>query len=271
MTKAVISTGEVYLHGAHITSFQLPGQKPVLWTSKQSLFETGKAIRGGIPICFPWFGPRASNPQAPSHGFARTKPWQLASTTASPDGGVTLELQTTIEEFSVAFVVSFGQNLKMSLQVSLPSSASNPATFEAALHTYLTISDIRNVAIEGLESTAFIDKVDSAKLKPASGTAICFDGECDRVYLDTSATCKLRDKGFERVITVSKSNSQSTIVWNPWIVKSEKMTDFGDDEWKEMVCIESANVASNSVELNPGESHTMSATIESDSITLPRP
>jgi len=265
LTKATVTTsnatGELYLHGAHVTGFQVPGQKPVLWMSKKSLFESGKAIRGGVPICFPWFGPNAADPKAPSHGYARTKPWRFASAVASADGNLTLELQTEINDFAAAFFVTFGKALEMKLQITLLSSASGPARYEAALHTYLGVSDIRSVSIVGLETTDYIDKVDSGKIKPASGAAIRFSGECDRVYLDTTATCLLKDPGFARTISVSKFGSHSTIVWNPSIEKSAKMADFGDDEWQGMVCIESANVASNSIELRTGESHTMAATI----------
>jgi len=265
LTKAVVATsdatGELYLHGAHVTGFQLAGQKPVLWMSKKSLFESGKAIRGGVPICFPWFGPNTADPKAPSHGYARTKPWQFASAVTSADGNLTLELQTEINDFAAAFFVTFGKALEMKLQTTLLSRASGPARYEAALHTYLGVSDIRSISIEGLETTGYIDKVDGGKNKPASGAAIRFSGECDRVYLDTTATCVLKDLGYARTISVSKSDSHSTIVWNPWIEKSAKMADFGDDEWLEMVCIETANVASNSIELQPGESHTMAATV----------
>ncbi len=265
LVKAVVqtevSTGEVYLHGAHVTAFQLNGQSPLLWLSQKSLFETGKAIRGGVPICFPWFGPLASDPKAPGHGYARTKSWEISSIYPSDDGGLSIDLQTTIDDFALTYSVSFGRTLQLALKVELLSTASGPAKFEEALHTYLTVSDVRKVSIDGLEVTGYIDKVDAAKPKPASGAPIQFNGECDRVYLDTKATCVLHDPGFNRTIAVSKSHSSSTVVWNPWIEKSIKMADFGDEEWTGMVCIETANVAGNSIELQPGKSHTMTAQV----------
>ena len=256
-----VSTGEVYLHGAHVTAFQLNGQPPLLWMSERSLFETGKAIRGGVPICFPWFGPLASDPKAPGHGFARVKVWDIATAYPSDDGGLAIDLQTTIDDYTLTYTVAFGRTLQLTLKVDLSPSASGLAKFEEALHTYLSVSDVRNVTIEGLESTGFVDKVDGGKRKPATGESIRFSSECDRVYLDTTATCVLRDPGFNRSIAVSKSASRSTVVWNPWIEKSIKMADFGDNEWPTMLCIETANVGSNSIELEPGQSHTLTAQV----------
>lgn len=271
LLKAVVNTpvsiGEIYLHGAHVTKFVAQGQKPLLWMSEKSVFEAEKPIRGGVPICFPWFGPLASDPKAPGHGFARTKPWDVLSASALPSGAIALELQTMINDFAVKFEVTFAESLRMALKVELKSSAPAPVTFEEALHTYFAISDIREISIEGLESTDFIDKVDGAKQKPAAGQPIRFDGECDRVYLDTTQTCLLRDPGFQRTIQVSKTESHSTVVWNPWIEKSARMADFGDDEWPGMVCIETANVASNSIELHPGQSHVMTTEISSHPLT----
>jgi len=265
LLKAVIRTplsqGELYMQGAHVTNFQPEGQKPVLWMSEKSVFETGKPIRGGIPICFPWFGPLASDPKAPGHGFARTTLWSLISTQALSDGSVAIELQSEINDFLVKLDVTFAQSLQLTLHVELKKTATQPATFEEALHTYFTVSDVRQIAIAGLEATGFVDKVDSAKVKPATGKSVLFDGECDRVYLDTTATCVLNDPGFRRTIEVAKKNSSSTVIWNPWIEKSSRMADFGDDEWPGMVCIETANVGTNSIQVSPGQSHQMSVTI----------
>ncbi len=265
LTRAMITTpicrGELFLHGAHVTAFQPAGHDPVLWVSEKSHFANGKAIRGGVPICFPWFGPLASDPKAPGHGFARTKAWDFVAASDTNEGGISVSLQTTIEDFELRFSVAFGRELQMSLQVTLAGSAKKPATFEEALHTYFAVGDIRMVAIQGLESTPFIDKVDGAQTKPAEGVALKFLGETDRVYLDTTSACILHDAVLDRSIWVGKSNSKSTVVWNPWIDKSAKMADFGDDEWPGMVCIETANVGPNSITLKPAESHTMSVII----------
>ena len=266
LTKAVIATpvasGEIYLHGAHVTSWQPAGHAPVLWMSRSSLFQPGKPIRGGVPICFPWFGPHASDPSAPAHGFARTALWEVTEARTTADGVISLSLQTRIDSFSVRFTVEFGPVLQMTLTTEPGPSSSTGLRFEDALHTYLSVSDVRNVSITGLEQVRYINKVDGAAEKPATGAAIEFTGETDRVYFTTDSECHLHDPGRNRTIAISKSGSQSTVVWNPWIAKSARMPDFGDHEWPEMVCIETANVGVHAVELAPQSIHATTVVIQ---------
>ena len=256
-----VSNSELVLQGAHITSWVPVGQQPILWLSEKSNFEKGKPIRGGVPICFPWFGPNANDSSAPAHGSARLVEWQVVSTHLKEDGAIAIGLEMSIDPFVLRFDVAFGRVLKMTLRTELSMDATSPQSFEDALHTYFAVSDIRSISIAGLETTDYIDKVDQAILKPASGMPIKFTGETDRVYVDTGADCLLIDDGMKRVIRVSKSGSVSTVVWNPWIDKSKRMADFGDDEWPEMVCIETANVGSGRIELTPGESHSTTAIV----------
>ncbi|TWU49529.1 D-hexose-6-phosphate mutarotase [Rubripirellula reticaptiva] len=265
LVKAVVDTGvctgEIYMHGAHVTHFQPTGHQPVLWVSKQSVFEADCAIRGGVPICFPWFGPRVGHPQAPGHGWARTRSWDVATASVRDDGAIEMVLSTVIESFFLAFTVRFGETLSMELQVKLSSDATASVSFEEALHTYFAVSDIKSIKINGLEMAGYIDKVDGDATKMETGSPIRFDGECDRVYLDTTSTCQMTDPGKKRTIEVSKTHSHNTVVWNPWIEKSARMADFGDDEWKSMVCIETANVGDQAIELLPGRSYSMTARI----------
>lgn len=256
-----VATGEISLYGAHVAAWQPAGHKPVLWMSKASAFELGKPIRGGVPICFPWFGAHPSDSTAPAHGKARITSWELLSAEQSSDGGVVLELETTVEPFRLKFRVEFGAALKMSLTVSLPAEHGALALFEEALHTYLTVGDIQQVWIEGLETTAYLDKVGGVRDRPCAGEPIRFEGETDRVYQDTTAPCVLHDPMLNRTVTVSKTGSESTVVWNPWIEKASRMPDFGNDEWPGMVCIETANAGARTIALEPGQSHTMSAEI----------
>ena len=266
LTKAVVATpvasGEIYLHGAHVTSWQPAGHAPVLWMSRSSLFQPGKPIRGGVPICFPWFGPHASDPSAPAHGFARTALWEVTEARTTADGVISLSLQTRIDSFSVRFTVEFGPVLQMTLTTEPGPGSSTGLRFEDALHTYLSVSDVRNVSITGLEQVRYIDKVDGAAEKPATRAAIEFTGETDRVYFTTDSECHLHDPGRTRTIAISKSGSQSTVVWNPWIAKSARMPDFGDHEWPEMVCIETANVGVHAVELAPKSIHSTTVVIQ---------
>ncbi len=265
LVRAVINTpaaqGELFLQGAHVSAWTPVGHKPVLWLSEASIFEKGKPIRGGVPICFPWFGPNANVPTSPAHGYARLLEWQIESTQAKDDGVIELNLQTTIDSFALNYRVQFGLELKMTLTTQLLPHAKSSQTFEDALHTYLSVTDVHAVSISGLESASFMDKVDGAKTKPATSKTIEFTGETDRVYMDTITECVLADSKMKRVIRVAKSGSSSTVIWNPWIDKSKRMADFGDDEWPSMVCIETANVACNRIELAPGELHATTAII----------
>jgi glucose-6-phosphate 1-epimerase len=265
LIKAVVRTaavaGEFYLHGAHITQWQPAGQEPVLWMSGSSNFAADKPIRGGVPICFPWFGPHPSNPSAPAHGHARITKWELTAAEASADGRARLSLATSLSPFQLRFDVEFGPVLRMTLLTTLEPGHETTETFEQALHTYLTVKDVRSISISGLEEAGYLDKVDGGAVKPATGLPIEFRGETDRVYLDTVADCLLADLGYERCIRVRKSGSNSTVIWNPWISKSARMPDFGDHEWPEMLCIETANVGAAEVKLQPGQSHSLSAEI----------
>lgn len=273
LTRAVITAPEgeahVYLHGAHVTHYQPKGQPPVLFMSRQSHFAPDKAIRGGIPVIFPWFGPRAGDPSAPAHGIARTADWSVIET--KPTGSVvslTLALFPSDStrgffphDFELRYVVSVSASLTVSLEVQNRSAAA--FTFEEALHTYLSVGDVREVSIDGLSGRTYIDKTASGARAQQRGP-IRIERETDRVYLDTSDEVRVTDPALRRRLLVSKADSQTTVVWNPWIDKAKALSDFGDDEWPEMLCIETANAAGNAVTLAPGNSHIVSARIGVD-------
>ncbi len=262
----------VYLHGAHVAHFQPKHEKPVLMMSSKSLFEAGspgKAIRGGVPICFPWFAAKAGDAAAPVHGVARLLPWRIETVQAESNGRLraTLLLESGAytrgvfpHDFALRFVVSVGSSLGMELTVRNTGKA--PMTFEEALHSYLAVSDARNIALAGLENAAFIDKTDAFKRKVAPAGALTIHGETDRVYPGTLASVTVTDPGWQRRIVVSKAGSSTTIVWNPWSEKAKVIPDLGDDDWRGMICVETANAADNAVTLAPGASHVVSARIE---------
>ena len=252
------SSAEIYLHGAHVTGFQKKGEAPLLFMSKSGEFLSDKPLRGGVPVIFPWFGPREG---LPAHGFARTVAWELTASLVGPDGSVTLYFRMpAIEFFEVEFIITVGETLTMELLVRNAGESSH--AFETCLHTYFSISSIHDISITGLKNAAYHDKVKDVKaLETAS--AIPIDREVDRVYQDTTAAVEILDPGFKRRIRVEKSGSQSTVVWNPWIDKSQRMPDFGDDEYLQMVCVESGNVAKNRIALPPGEVSGMKVVVSS--------
>lgn len=262
-----LAAAQVWLHGAHVTSFRPAGARPVLFLSRLSHFEKDKAIRGGVPVIFPWFGPRAGQPDSPAHGFARTMPWVVESLTCEDGGNVSLVLALESSEatraqwpheFILRHRISVGSELTMILEVTNRSAA--PFSFEQALHTYLAVSDIREVIVTGFEGSEYLDKVDAARRKTQDHLPIRISGEADRVYLNTHATCTVEDPGMSRSISVEKSGSDSTILWNPWDSRAARLTDLGG-EWPGMICIETANAAENAVTLAPGATHAMRATV----------
>ncbi len=263
LTRAVIDTvectGSVYLHGAHVTGFQSTGHEPVLFVSKSSEYGHGKAIRGGVPVCFPWFGPHPTDKAAPPHGPARITTWELDGVDPKVES-LALNLSAVFDPFRVRYRVSFGCELTMSLSVQNNSDSS--ATFEAALHTYLVVGDVNRIEITGLEGVDYLDKVDGQQRKNQGDRPIRFQGETDRVYIDTESNCVLTDTVLGRRIAVDKTGSSSTVIWNPWSDKARAMRDLGDDDWLKMVCIETANAGQNSVTLDPGVTHVMNATIK---------
>ena len=265
--------GEVFEQGAHLTAWRPAGAEPVVWLSRQSQYQAGRPIRGGVPVCFPWFAAHPSDAAAPMHGFARIRPWSLA---AADDRDGTVHLAFTLADdevsrqtpwphaFRAEFRVAFGDRLAMALDVANTGSA--PVSIEAALHTYFAVRDIRAVEVTGLAGTEYLDKTDGLARKRQGSTPLRFDGETDRLYLDTEAACAIHDAGLRRRVEVAKTGSRSTVVWNPWIAKAAAMPDFGDDEWTGMVCIETANVGQSAVRLEPGSHHTMTAVIAVDAL-----
>jgi len=247
------ASAEMYLHGAHLTAFQPRGAKPVLFMSQKSWFEANKPIRGGVPVCFPWFGPKLGSPESPAHGFARIRDWELDSCVRQPDGTVRVGFALDSDESSLKLAFGIGRSLEMDLEVR----AKTAFTFEEALHTYFRVGDVRKVSVEGLDNTDYLDKTDSFRRKTQAPEPIRITGETDRIYLNTRSACIVRDPLLERTIRVEKEGSDTTVVWNPWIAKAKAMPDFGDDEWPEMICVETANVGDGAVRLQAGQTHRM--------------
>jgi len=272
LVRAVISTpaaeADIYLQGAHVTHWTPRGQRPVLFVSPNSLFAPNKAIRGGIPIIFPWFGPRSDGKPGPAHGFARTMEWTVEGTHLHGDGKVEVTFALAPNEasrgfgydaFHLRFGVKVGSELQMELETR--NDGQDPLTYEEALHTYFAIADIDQASVSGLEGTTYIDKTDGFKRKTVGNEPVRIAKETDQVHLNTKATCAVHDSVWRRRIIVEKNGSDSTVIWNPWSEKAKGMSDMAPGSWKEMICVETANAADNSVRLLPGASHKLTASI----------
>jgi glucose-6-phosphate 1-epimerase len=249
------STAEIYLHGAHVTGFQKNGEPPLLFLSRRSQFAAGQPIRGGVPICFPWFGPREG---AGVHGFARIREWELAAATAIA-GGAMLRFRlppaaaaTAGPPFDLEFAVTVADRLTMEL-ITTNRSADQIFEFENCLHTYFAVGDIAQVSLAGLQGVPFLDHAAGAggTRRVENGDALRITQETNRVYVDAPGAVEIRDENLRRTVRVEKSNSRSTVVWNPWT--TQKMPDdFDRAEHQSMVCVESGNVKQNKIALPPG-------------------
>lgn len=263
------STAEIYLHGAHVTDFKKRGEPSLLFTSQCSRFEAHQPIRGGIPIIFPWFGARDGGP---AHGFARNTSWLLTEATSTPSGGVSLRFafpgtkeNALWTPFSANYAVTVTDQLVLDLIITNTAGGQH-LTLENCLHTYFTVGDIGSVTVRGLKGATYLDKVDGFAPKVETNEAIRIGSEVDRVYLKTSSDVEICDEKLKRTIRVAKSGSASTVVWNPWIAKAQQLADFGNDEYQRMVCVESGNVASDKLTLEPGQSTVLRVELSSTSL-----
>lgn len=256
-------SAEVYLHGGQLTAWRPAGQEPVIWLSERSQFSAGAAIRGGVPICFPWFGAGLDGQHHPSHGVARLSIWDLVEVTPVADamklrlhldGHDAVDAEDLDRGWAADITYTVGELLDIDLRVEAYGNRATPFTYEEALHSYLHVGNARKITVEGLDGIPYHDKVVGEDFTQR-GTLVIV-GETDRVY-DHAGDVTVKDPAMRRSIGVSKRGSARTIVWNPFVAKAARMGDFGDDEWQEMVCIEAANTGPAAITLQPGESHVL--------------
>jgi glucose-6-phosphate 1-epimerase len=261
-----LAEGEMYLHGAHVTSWKPVGGDELIFVSTKSRWEEGQAIRGGIPVCFPWFRGKTDDPKAPAHGVVRTKAWQLAGIVESA-GQVTVTMSTESDErtrswwpgeFRLVHRVTFGSEL--TLELTCTNTGKIPFHFEEALHTYNRVADVHNVRVHGLDTVTFLDNTDSNKEKTQRGD-VAVPSQTDNAYLNTPNDVDLLDPNMHRRIRLKKSNSLTTVVWNPWREGAAGLHDLGDGEWTQFLCVEASNIMGFAINLDPGQQHTMTATL----------
>ncbi|MEZ8386324.1 D-hexose-6-phosphate mutarotase [Vibrio splendidus] len=257
----------ISLFGGHVVSFQPQGQEDLIWMSQQAKFDGKTALRGGIPVCWPWFGRIA----APAHGFARSSEWQLVEHRESEAGViVSLGLKPSEEtlavwphQFDARLNVEIGNELKVTLDVK--NTDSQPWTFSGALHTYLNVGDIHNTTTTGM-GAEYIDSLQGCKICQG-GSELVLTDTIDRVYIQPEAQIFVADKKLDRTLTVENHGHNSAVLWNPWAEGATAMGDMQDDGYLTMMCVESTLHAP-SLEagktLQPGESHQLITVISSN-------
>lgn len=267
-TNALIS-----LQGAHLIKWQPTGEDDVIWLSENASFAPGKSIRGGIPVCWPWFGAHESDDSYPAHGFARTEHWRVTNTQQLTSGEIqiTFALETKSLNKSIqrmwphttiaVYTLTIGRAL--TLELTTHNASKHTITLGQALHTYFNVEDVSHTTIYGLEGKNYLDKPDNFKLKTQSGP-ITITQEVDRIYLGTPDDIIIDDKN--RKIIIRKQGSQSTIVWNPWKEVADKMGDLGKAGYLKMLCVESANAAEDIITIAPGKQHQLRVVYEVESI-----
>ena len=257
---------EVSLYGGHVLSYRPTGHGPVLFLSKKSLFEPGKAIRGGIPLCWPWFGPGA-DASLPTHGFARLHQWDLRATEYSDDATELrlslVDSELTRRSWPFAFELNLHVKLdqRLSLELTTVNRDTKPFAVSKAFHPYFLVRDIRDVTVLGLDQAPFVDRLSGRTDKQEGPLTI--RAETDRIYTPSATECVLHDAGLGRAIALVFAGTRNLVVWNPWIDKTASFNDMAPDGWQRMLCIETANVMEDIITLAPGASHTLGVSIAS--------
>ncbi len=263
----------VALHGGHIMSFRPSGHDEVLWMSRQSYFKSGKAIRGGIPVCWPWFADHPTDTSKPAHGFVRAAVWSVSESEKLEDESTRLKLfiahnEETLKLWPHLFRLDIDITVSDALTIKLISTNidNKPFMCGGALHSYFHISSVSNIMIKGLEGCPYVDKVDKDRRKVQDGS-VYVRSETDRIYLNTGADCIIEDSVMQRRIRIAKGGSRTTVVWNPWSDKARALKDFGDEAFHGMVCVETANAADDVINVAEGESHCLQSSISVEALT----
>jgi len=246
----------VALHGAHVMSWRPQGEEEVLYLSPDAVYREGKAIRGGIPICWPWFNAHPTDPDAPSHGIARTRFWEMIGAEEDEEG-VALRFAMADGIWKAEVTVKAGLDLEVSLESV--NTTEIPIVVSGALHSYFSVSDIENVRVVNLEDADFLDTIGEPTMRKQKG-AITFSGEVDAIY-DSAGKVLLVDDVSGRTILIEKGGSPSTVVWNPWAEKAVAMGDLPDEDYRKFCCIEAAIANDKAVIVMPGNSHVLSTRI----------
>ncbi len=262
----------IFDHGAHAWAWQPDGHRPVLWLSRHSRFAHGHAIRGGVPVVFPWFGTGPGGDRRPAHGFGRLQRWTRRTVDDTLDTDGRLAVDYVLDSLDLPdqpdFPFTFSARLRATftpdyfgIDLGVVNADDRPFRFESALHTYLAVSDVREVALRGLDGLSYLDKTASGPPEPrVQDGELAITGETDRIYGEHGPVV-LDDPGWQRALAVADRGAANLVVWNPWVTKAAALADLGDDEWTQMICLEAANIGDHAITLQPGESHLLSQRI----------
>lgn len=268
--------------GAQILHYQHGEQPPIIWLSEQAGYSRGQSIRGGVPVCWPWFGDLKRNPQAlqeqhanpggaPAHGGVRNLDWQLLGIEQDGDS-VRLQFhfdsrQQALADWPQQAELQLDIRLDQRLHLSLTSRnhGTQPLHLSQALHSYFAVSDIRQARVLGLDGCRYIETLEDWQERRQEGV-VQFCGETDRIYLDVPPRLALVDNGWNRRILLESDSSRSAVVWNPWIEKAQRLSQFADDAWQRMLCIETANIWDDCIALAPGASHSLNVSLWSEAL-----
>ncbi|WP_348260809.1 D-hexose-6-phosphate mutarotase [Telmatobacter sp. DSM 110680] len=264
------ASAEIYLYGAQVTSWIPTGRDEVLFLSKKSYWEAGRAIRGGIPVCFPWFRAKTDDPHAPSHGFVRIREWRVQSIAQVSEDSVCACLSTESDEasrrwwpyeFRLEYRITVGASLQ--LRLKMENLGQSTLRFEEALHTYFKVGDVKQAKVRGLDGVAYLDNRDGNREKMQSGD-LTLSGQTDNAYKNAQYNIQIVDPVLSRTMITEKQGSASSIVWNPWSEGASSLADMDNEEWREMLCVEGGNILSSAVEVAPHKNHTMTITLSVD-------
>lgn len=271
--------------GGQILSYQREGQPPLIWLNERATFTPGKAVRAGVPVCWPWFGNLARNPAAvqamrtggsegaPAHGLVRALSWQFLGTHEEGEE-VRIEFDVpqaasgTLPDWPHKVALNMSIRLGKQLNISLTSHnlGNDTVSLSQALHSYFSVSDVNQVSTEGFAGLSYHDTTTENWEEVNQNGELQFSGETDRIYLNTPAEMSIVDANWKRRIRLTTSGSKCSVVWNPWIEKAAQLADMADDGWQRMLCIETANVLDDAVTLAPGESHTLAVSISGEEL-----
>lgn len=267
--------GRVFLQGGHVTDYQPAGQEPLLWMSSASLYQPGQAIRGGIPVCWPWFGNHPTDPAQPAHGFARTTLWELMAAEDNINGETVLTLVLSDNQqhhviwpysFRLTLTISFGASLRLLL--TMKNCSSSAVNISCALHSYFRVVDWETCLIHGLAGVDYLDKGEGFARKTQAGI-LALKQETDRIYLLPDAVCRIESPESGRNILIRQQGSTATVLWNPGPIKAAAMADMSGEEYREMICVESAIAPQFPVILQPGATHVLGTEIVKQSCCPP--